>query len=82
MRTVIQDVTGALAHLHVNQVVHAGIKPANILVGPGERGKLADFDISVESGECPPACTTIKSLHAAGGRFGLAHTDQNSAALA
>ena len=59
MRTVIQDVTGALAHLYVNQVVHADIKPANILVGPGERGKLADFDISVDSGECPPACTTI-----------------------
>jgi len=49
VRTVLQDVTGALAHLHVNHVVHSDIKPPNILVGPGERGKLADFDISVDS---------------------------------
>jgi len=50
VRTVMQDVVSALAHLHVNGIVHADVKPANILVGPDERGKLADFDISVDSG--------------------------------
>jgi len=29
VRTVLQDVTGALAHLHVNHVVHSDIKPPN-----------------------------------------------------
>jgi len=50
VRTVMQDVVSALAHLHVKGIVHADVKPANILVGPDERGKLADFDISVDSG--------------------------------
>jgi len=50
VRGVIHDVTGALAHLHANGVVHADVKPANILVGPGGRGVLADFDIAVDSG--------------------------------
>jgi len=49
VRAVLQDITGALAHLHMNQIVHSDIKPPNILVGPRERGKLADFDISVAS---------------------------------
>ena len=50
VRGVMHDVTGALAHLHANGVVHADVKPANILVGPGGRGVLADFDIAVDSG--------------------------------
>ena len=70
----------------MNQVCHADIKPANILVGPGERGILADFDISVDSSELPPPtvqpsqpeCCTMFSLDAAGSRVGLARTDQNS----
>ena len=70
----------------MNQVCHADIKPANILVGPGERGVLADFDISVDSSELPtpivqpsqPECSTMFSLDAAGSRVGLAQTDQNS----
>jgi serine/threonine protein kinase len=54
---VIQDVVSALAHLHANGIVHADVKPANILVGIDERGKLADFDISVDSG-------IVSDLHA------------------
>ena len=52
VRGVMHDVTGALAYLHVNKVVHADVKPANILVaqsGRGVRGKLADFDIAVRT---------------------------------
>ena len=50
VRRVIHDVTGALAHLHASKVVHADVKPSNILIGPGGRGVLADFDIAVDSG--------------------------------
>ena len=68
----------------MDQVCHADIKPANILVGPGERGILADFDISVDSSELPPPsvhssrpeCSTMFSIDAAGSRVGLAQTDQ------
>jgi len=69
----------------VSQVCHADIKPANILVGPGERGILADFDISVDSSELPPPtvqpsqpeCSTVFLLDAAGSRVGLAQSDQS-----
>jgi hypothetical protein len=50
VRGVMHDVTGALAHLHASGVVHADVKPSNILIGPGGRGVLADFDIAVDSG--------------------------------
>ena len=50
VRGVMLDVTGALAHLHASGVVHADVKPANILIGPGGRGVLAGFDIVVNSG--------------------------------
>ena len=53
VRGVLFDVTEGLAHLHANKVVHADVKPANILVaqnGHGVRGKLADFDIAIDSG--------------------------------
>ena len=56
VRTVMQDVVSALAHLHVKGIVHADVKPANILVGLDERGKLADFDISVDSGNLSSGC--------------------------
>jgi len=49
VRVVFHDIAGALAHLHKNEVVHADVKPDNILVGPNERGVLADFDCSVDS---------------------------------
>ena len=50
VRGVMHDVTGALAHLHASGVVHADVKPGNILIGPDGRGVLADFDIAVDSG--------------------------------
>ncbi len=49
VRTVLLDVAGALEYLHGAAVVHCDVKPANILVAPSYRGRLADFDISVDS---------------------------------
>jgi hypothetical protein len=49
VRVVFHDIAGALAHLHKNKVVHADVKPDNILVGSNERGVLADFDVAVDS---------------------------------
>ncbi len=49
VRTVLLDISGALEHLHASSVVHCDIKPANILVAAFFRGRLADFDIAVDS---------------------------------
>lgn len=48
VRTVLLDVAGALEHLHASLVVHCDVKPPNILVAANCRGRLADFDISVD----------------------------------
>jgi serine/threonine protein kinase len=49
VRSVLLDIAGALEHLHAAGVVHCDVKPPNILVAPFFRGRLADFDISVDS---------------------------------
>jgi hypothetical protein len=49
VRTVLLDIAGALEHLHASSVVHCDVKPPNILIAPFFRGRLADFDISVDS---------------------------------
>jgi hypothetical protein len=48
VRTVLLDVVGALEYLHSASIVHCDVKPSNILVSTGCRGRLADFDISVD----------------------------------
>jgi serine/threonine protein kinase len=51
VRRVLRDIVGALAHLHDHSVVHADVKPANIMVTAFGQGCLADFDISVNYNE-------------------------------
>jgi eukaryotic-like serine/threonine-protein kinase len=50
--SLILPVLDALAYAHGNGVIHRDIKPSNILVGPGDRAKVADFGIAkVMAGE-------------------------------
>ncbi len=49
VRVVLLDVAMALEWLHDSSIVHCDVKPANILVASQCRGRLADFDISLDS---------------------------------
>jgi len=51
VQSVLLDALLGLAHLHENRVIHGDVKSANILVDGRERGRLADFDISIDSKE-------------------------------
>jgi hypothetical protein len=49
VRSVLLDTLLGLVHLHDNGVIHSDVKPANVLVDSRERGRLADFDISIDT---------------------------------
>ena len=49
VRAVLFDALTGLAHLHAGRVIHGDVKPQNILVDSRERGRLADFDISIDT---------------------------------
>lgn len=40
------QVAEALAYVHGRGVIHRDVKPGNVLIGPGQRVKLADFGIA------------------------------------
>lgn len=48
IRRVLAQVVTALAHLHGLGIVHADIKPGNILIDQRGFARLGDFDISVD----------------------------------
>ena len=51
VRSVLLNALLGLAHLHHNGVIHSDVKPANILVDDRQRGRLSDFDISIDTRE-------------------------------
>jgi predicted Ser/Thr protein kinase len=74
------QVAAALAHAHAAGIVHRDVKPANIIVAPGDRVKITDFGIALAAGEATltgPG-TIIGTAHylapeqADGGRIGPA----------
>jgi len=60
VRSVLLDALLGLAHLHYNGVMHGDVKPANILVDGRERGRLSDFDISLDTKERTSAARIIR----------------------
>ncbi len=65
VRAVLLDALQGLAHLHLGGVVHGDVKPANILVDARERGRLADFDVSIDAGQRTSAAWMTSAATAA-----------------
>ena len=48
LKRILSQVLDALSHLHSHLIVHADLKPSNILISEQVTARLADFDISVD----------------------------------
>jgi len=62
VRGVLLDALLGIGHLHYNEVLHGDIKPDNILVDDRERGRLADFDISIDTQNRTSAAHVMKNM--------------------
>src|SRR5207248_7693829 len=51
MAAVAERVAEALAHLHRSGVAHGDLKPSNVVLAPGGRPYLIDFNLAVAGGD-------------------------------
>ncbi len=48
VRTILLQLTGALARAHENGIIHRDLKPSNVIISPDGYAKLMDFGIAKE----------------------------------
>jgi len=50
---IVADIAASLHHAHINNIIHADLKPANIFVTSSGRIKLIDFNIAYPAARAP-----------------------------
>lgn len=80
VRTVCAALCDALFALHEAGIIHRDIKPENIMIEPGRRVVLIDFDAAriFKSGRAQDTCILGTAGYAAPEQFGIAQTDERS----